>query len=239
MRQRRSGSADVGVLEQRNLLAGTINGTVFDDRNASGLRDAGEAGRVSVVVYVDANRNGKLDGSEIRSTTDGRGNYTLRNVPAGSALVRAFPLSSRPQDVVLTSTRNNGGLVVNVRNDAVATAPALGLAMRTASITMWVFSDRDADGQRDFPTDSGLSGRVFYIDRNNNGRFDSGELQSTPSQSTGKFTFANLLPGTYRVRALAPLAGGQFYTNAGGAVVTLTLRGGEQNQAGRFLIASR
>ncbi|HEX4793260.1 MAG TPA: SdrD B-like domain-containing protein [Humisphaera sp.] len=75
-----------------------ISGFVFNDKNANGKRDAGEAALANRVVYIDANNNGKLDAGERRalSAADGRfsfdglsaGNYVIREVaPAGWANV--------------------------------------------------------------------------------------------------------------------------------------------------------
>jgi len=46
-----------------------------------------------------------------------------------------------------------------------------------------------------------LSGRVVYIDSNNNGRLDGNERRQTTG-SNGRYTFAGLKPGTYRLRVV-------------------------------------
>jgi len=102
-------------LENRVLLSGSIAGTVWEDINGNGARDAGEVGMADVVVYLDANDNGQRDWADAngnnawdagegeqwtRSVVDDiatpdineAGNYLLSNVPAGSHLVRQIVL---------------------------------------------------------------------------------------------------------------------------------------------------
>src|SRR5262249_36544677 len=50
---------------------------------------------------------------------------------------------------------------------------------------------------------AGLSGWTVYLDANNNGVLNSGEV-STLTDSTGAFSFTDLGPGTYRVREVVP-----------------------------------
>ena len=66
----------VDRLESRVLLA-MVTGTVYNDLNANGQRDAGEAGLPGVVVY-QTNRNGKLTGGESRATSDAAGKYAFQ-----------------------------------------------------------------------------------------------------------------------------------------------------------------
>ena len=44
-------------------LPGSISGTVYEDADADGIRDAGEAGLADWTVYQDLNGNGQLDGA--------------------------------------------------------------------------------------------------------------------------------------------------------------------------------
>ncbi len=71
------------LLESRRLLSGQIQGSVFNDYNANGVRDAGEPGVQDWTVYLDDNLNDKLDAGETSTTTAGDGTYSFTG--AGSA----------------------------------------------------------------------------------------------------------------------------------------------------------
>ncbi len=67
---------------------GTISGVKFDDDNANGVQDAGEAGLPGFTIYLDANNNGRLDTGETSTVTAADGSYTLINVAEGTHFVR-------------------------------------------------------------------------------------------------------------------------------------------------------
>src|SRR5262249_44126507 len=66
----------VEVLENRNLPS-SIQGTIYNDANANGVKDVGEAGVAGWTVFLDLNRNGALDSSEPTAVTDANGQYNL------------------------------------------------------------------------------------------------------------------------------------------------------------------
>jgi hypothetical protein len=57
-----------------------LHGTKFNDANANGTRDPGEAGLQGVVIYVDLDNDGVLDVGEPFAVTDANGNYTISAV---------------------------------------------------------------------------------------------------------------------------------------------------------------
>ena len=71
----------VEAMEPRTLLS-SISGTVFNDLNQNGLRDAGEPGLGGVGIYIDYNADGKYNTGEPVTTSDASGNYSFA-VPAG------------------------------------------------------------------------------------------------------------------------------------------------------------
>src|SRR5262249_55713094 len=66
-----------------------------------------------------------------------------------------------------------------------------------ATIRGLKFLDRDGDGTRD-EDEPGLAGWTIFLDQNQNGALDLGEL-STTTASDGTYEFAGLTPGTYFV----------------------------------------
>jgi uncharacterized delta-60 repeat protein len=57
-----------------------INGSVFNDWNSNAKRDISkptEPDLANIVVFIDSNKNGKLDAKEMQTKTDAGGNYSL------------------------------------------------------------------------------------------------------------------------------------------------------------------
>lgn len=92
----------------------SVSGMKFVDLDDDGIFDPGdgEFGLPAVAVYVDINGNGTREAGEPSALTDGNGNYTISNLPAGPITVREdAPASSRQTSPV---TVNGPGLAVPV-----------------------------------------------------------------------------------------------------------------------------
>ena len=97
----------------------------------------------------------------------------------------------------------------------------------TATISGTVFEDVDNDGVFE-SGEPGLAGRTVYLDTNNNGQLDVGEVVQT-TQSDGTFAFTGLLAGDYTVgqvlqtgfaQSLPSVSAGQTVTvSAGDSIV--------------------
>jgi ELWxxDGT repeat protein/predicted outer membrane repeat protein len=77
-------AADIGAVER---IPGSISGTVWNDFDSDGARDAGEPGLAGVTIYLDLNQNGQLDAGERSTVTDAKGNYEFSEVSAGTYTV--------------------------------------------------------------------------------------------------------------------------------------------------------
>lgn len=76
---------------------------------------------------------------------------------------------------------------------------------------------------RDFDQ-PGVQGITIYLDENNNGSLDEGEIRLT-SGPNGEFEFDDLEPGTYRVREVVPNGFEQTFPDQACWIVTLTEAG--------------
>jgi hypothetical protein len=61
----------------------TISGTVYNDKNGDGNRDAGEGGMNGVKVYLDSNNNQKPDSGEPNAVSGSTGAYTISDIEPG------------------------------------------------------------------------------------------------------------------------------------------------------------
>lgn len=194
----------------------SISGTMFDDINGNGVRDAGEPPLTGWGCFIDFNNDGVFDGNDIRKFADANGNYSfndlapgtyhiVQNTPAGWQ--RIVP-STMPYVITLTS----GG----------PSATGINFANRraTATITGTIFNDLNGNGVRD-AGEPGLIGWGVFIDNNNNGVFDPGTDVRVFSDSSGNYALAGLPPGTYRVNEGIP-TGWRRTTSLAGYLLTLT-----------------
>ena len=69
-------------------------------------------------------------------------------------------------------------------------------------ITGAVYRDANGNGTQD-AAEGGLGGVTLYLDQNQNGQFDNGEI-STISAADGTYEFSGLAPGPYAVRQVVP-----------------------------------
>ena len=73
--------------EGRQLLTGSISGSVWYDSDASQNQDAREPGLSGWTVYLDKNGDGKYDAGDPTATTDRLGRYDFKKISAGSYLI--------------------------------------------------------------------------------------------------------------------------------------------------------
>lgn len=178
---------------------GSLNGTKFNDLDGDGTWDTGEPGLPGVTIFLDANANNSFDSGETSVVTDATGSFAFTGLAAGNVTVReviqngwtqTLPGTSAglERTVAITAGTNNAN--INFGNRVTIGA--------TSTVSGTKYQDVDLDGVRD-PNEPGVVGITVYIDANNNGMLDSGEV-STMTTAGGFFSFPGLAAGSYTVR---------------------------------------
>ena len=200
-----------------------ISGYVYNDRDADCEFDSGEPGIEGVIVEL-YNESGQRIGI---TTTDANGNYRFTNLPAGNYTV----LETQPTGW-LHGGQRAGSAGGNDRVDDVISAIPVGWGERLtqynfcelepSGISGMVFVDGNGDCLRD-PSEPPLAGVTVEL-RDAGGRL----IDTTVTDSSGRYSFNNLGPGEYQVREIQPTGyfhGGQMPGTGNGEVLGPDLMG--------------
>jgi protocatechuate 3,4-dioxygenase beta subunit len=172
---------------------GTVAGTVYVDANADGAFDAGDAGLVNWQVYLDLGNSGAFVAGDPVATTDENGSYSFTGLAAGSYTVRVIPQSG------YTTDEGSLGWIANAIAGQTSNGGSFGESQATGSLSGTVYDDNNRDGVQD-GFESGVSNWAVYIDTNNDGTYDTGDIYVI-TDSNGGYSFTGLAPGQYVVRA--------------------------------------
>ncbi len=174
-----------------------IGGSVYNDLDGDGAKDANETRIAGRTVFIDADNDNALDANEMRTTTDAAGQYTFKGLLPGTYKVRqvrpagwtqTLPLNNFGRNVTITAGQHSTG-----NNFFIRPTPA-GIGRISGN----VFHDFNRNGVKD-SGDAGLGGFVLYIDTDNDSILDTNE-QRVLTDSSGNYVFSNLGSGTYKIR---------------------------------------
>jgi hypothetical protein len=183
---------------------GRIGDLVWNDRNANGVRDPGEAGIEGVLVYIDADGDNAFDqGVERYAITGVDGHYEINNLPPGLYSVRV-EISTLPQGSTATFDLDGTGSPHEAFRPLGQSENAVDVDFGYrggASFGDRVWADLDFDGIQD-PGESGIPGVTVYADINGDGSFNAAEEPSAVTDGSGAYTIGNLVPGTYTARVV-------------------------------------
>jgi hypothetical protein len=199
----------------------SIAGILWSDDDKDGTKDSAEALLGNRKMFLDANKNGKLDTGEKTAITSSGGAYSFTGLAAGTYRVRRAdtPVGygfSTPSSGYYDVTLSSGQAVSGKNFGAIKLA-----STTTGTISGFLWSDDDKDGIKD-SAEALLSNRKFFIDANKNGKLDSGE-KTAVTNSAGVYTFTGLVAGTYRIRrADTPVGYGFSIPSSGYYDVTLS-----------------
>jgi predicted outer membrane repeat protein len=177
---------------------GYLVGSVYQDQNNNGVRNAGDAVLPSWSIYLDNNDNGVLDAGDTSTTTDSSGSYFFNDLIPGNYVIRQQP-QARWQQTMPTSDQPW----------RVAVSPGQTVVQdfgmyATATVTGRVFSDANGNGTRD-GADANLAGWLVFGDLNNNRLLDVGE-RTTVTAADGTYVLDFLPVQTVRVDVLGGAA---------------------------------
>lgn len=187
--------------------SGSISGYLWNDTDGDGVVDSNESRTGARTVFIDTNRNGKLDAGEKSTLSDSQGNYKFTGLSAGTYYIsRLYPSGYRMSNsssgyvtVNLSTGENKTGVLLGTTNKS--SASSAGNSTSTGTITGTLWND---DGDGIYESQEKTTGiRTVFLDANRNGRLDPGE-RTTQSDKNGKYVFSNVSIGTHYVSRVFP-----------------------------------
>ncbi|MCC7192405.1 MAG: hypothetical protein IT444_06430 [Phycisphaeraceae bacterium] len=184
---------------------GSIAGSVYYDKDNDGVKESGETGIGGVKVVLTGTNDQGQSVNLIRYTNS-NGDYKFTGLRAGN-----YKLTETQPDDYLDGKEKAGSKGGNISvNDMIssivlasgnnATGYNFG-EIKASSLCGYVYNDKDNDGVKDCNED-GISGVKITL----TGTDDRGQSVSvtTYTDSCGKYSFANLRPGTYKLTETQP-----------------------------------
>jgi hypothetical protein len=82
----------------------SIAGVIFKDLNADGFQEPTEGGLAGRKVYLDLNNNGKLDASDLTTTTNSSGAFSFAGLKPGTYVIRVVPTNGSTATTLTAQT---------------------------------------------------------------------------------------------------------------------------------------
>ncbi len=189
----------VSVTDFFNLVPvnGSIRGSLWNDADGNGLREASEESLAGWQVYLDVNSNGALDVTDPQTATGADGSYLFSDVPYGNATVREVVPSTW-----LSITPSTAAATFRLLNGEHRTGVDFGNRERIGTIRGNVWNDANGDRLRGV-AESSLNGWTVFLDLNTDGNLNVSE-PSVESDAAGNYEFSRVPVGTYRVTEVVP-----------------------------------
>ncbi|MBL8827453.1 MAG: hypothetical protein JNM18_10795, partial [Planctomycetaceae bacterium] len=199
-----------------SVVPGSVSGVVWNDLNGNGVREVDpttgeytDPGLSGWTVFVDLNANRSLDLTEPQAISDSSGAYTLDNIAPCTVNIVELAMAGWRSSAPVTNVRT-----ITVRNGQHVTGQDFGnVQLKVSTIRGTIYSDADKNGSRS-ASERGLPGITVYLDANDNGTLDAGELQTVTSEDqfftpdvneAGTYSFTHLAGGNYVVREILPV----------------------------------
>jgi len=206
-----------GVVLKRSPGAASVQGRVFNDKNANGIFDGNDEGISGFRVFLDKDFDGILDAGEVSKPVSVAGTYTFTGVESGVYRVRqVFREGWRQTNPGTGYHEVTLGYDTALRTRSFANTDTILIKGK-----VWM----DANKNRFIDAgESGLPGWMLFIDHNNSGVLDKGD-DWTLSDANGNYRFDRLGAGTYKVYA-TQIAARYQQTAPGSVFHTITLAAG-------------
>lgn len=191
------------------IATGQIGDTIYYDANGDHVQDNGEAGIQGVTVTLKNN----LTNVTQTATTDASGKYLFSNLAAGTYTVTVTTGTGTPLDGMLNTGDPDGTF------DSTST---VSLVAPNSMINL----NQDFGYQLATANSNAILSGVVYVDANNNGIVDNGEIgiggvtvslylkntnnsnytfvSNTTTDASGFYTFQSLNAGTYKIVETQP-----------------------------------
>jgi uncharacterized protein (DUF2141 family) len=157
----------------KSLDVGSVTGTVFQDNNANGTREANEPGIAGAILDLTTSL-----GTMITLRTDNDGFYQSDSIIAGDATVRLRESCGVKPSAGSTQT-------TRVFVGGVSPVKAFGLTPVKGRVNGLIFHDTNGNGTKD-SGELGLPGWTVYSDLNENNQYDLDE-PATATCSNGNY----------------------------------------------------
>ncbi len=211
-------------------VGGTIAGTIFNDADASWTFGPGDdkpfEGVTLRLLDADGTPVKDLSGADITTKTDADGNYLFNRLPLGSYKVEVVPGDAKVNgtDVNLSDYKQTygygsstdrtqvgqGKLVTPTAIELTAAAPQVTKVdfgfVKPASVGDYTWMDVNRDGVQGSgePALPGVTVTLTRADGSAVTDASGNPVVAVTTDANGKYVFANLLPGDYRVSFQAP-----------------------------------
>ena len=194
--------------------AASINGRVFNDKNATGFFDGDDTGIDGFRVFLDSNFNGVLDSGEVSKPVSSTGTYHFTGIDAGTYRVReVFRQGWRQSFPAL------GYYEITLKYGETAKTQSFANT-DTVVIKGKVWNDTNKDGQIN-NGEGGIPGWTVFLDLNHSGVLDAGDVTNV-TDANGNYRFFQLPAGTYVVRAAPVATWKPTFPGSGAKTVTLS-----------------
>jgi len=195
------------VLAQSEIPTWTISGFKWNDLNGDHEWPQGEPGLAGWTIYLDLNNNNQLDQGEPSTITGQDGSYSFPGLSDGDYTVREVQQDNWTQTWPMNEEQEYDLTV----DGADIPNQDFGNQLHQGSISGKKIHDHNSDGVQQ-EGDEGLGQWNIYIDMNQNGVLDGGDI-STFTAGDGSYSFPGLGAGTYIVREVVQGGWTQVWPN--------------------------
>ncbi len=237
------GCSDTSFVNVTVVQPVNLGNSVWYDKNANGLKEAGEPGVATTVnLYEDLNNDNVPDGAAVATTTtNGNGAYNFTNLFPGSYIVGA--VIPNGYSAVATNGGNPDNDIDNDNNGSITTVPG---EVRTPAITLTAGGEpatgvdgNDNNGNLTLDialTGNGRLGNYVWEDANRNGiqettepgianasvklTYPDGGTAISTTNGAGAYIFDKLIPGSYNVEFITPAGYKATVSNVTGGTAT-------------------